>query len=78
MLPTFRLIRVDWPVLALYRHPPVRLKEETPGLAAQAKITPDAARKTALARVPDGVIASEEIDQTRLFPTRFFAGICDV
>lgn len=38
------------------------MKEEKPGLLAQATITPDASRKTALARVPRGQIATEEIE----------------
>lgn len=38
------------------------MKEEKPGLAAQAKVTPEAARKTALARVP-GRIQSQELEQ---------------
>lgn len=39
------------------------MKEEKPGLLAQAKITPEAARATALARVKGGVIKEEEIEE---------------
>ena len=39
-----------------------QMKEEKPGLLQQATITPDAARKTALARVPRGTIAEQEIE----------------
>ena len=38
------------------------IKEAEPGLLAQAKITPDVARTTALGRVKGGVIKSEEIE----------------
>ncbi|MEP7380663.1 MAG: PepSY domain-containing protein [Gemmatimonadota bacterium] len=39
------------------------MKEEKPGLLAKAKITPDAARSTALARIKGGAIKEEEIEQ---------------
>lgn len=39
-----------------------QMKEEKPGLLQQATITPDAARKTALAQVPNGTIAEQEIE----------------
>ena len=39
------------------------MKEETPGLLAQAKISPEAARTTALARVKGGTIKEEEIEK---------------
>ena len=39
------------------------MKEEKPGLLAKAKITPDSARKSALARVKNGTIAEEEIEE---------------
>lgn len=39
------------------------MKEEKPGLLAKAKITPDSARKLALARVMRGTIAEEEIEE---------------
>ncbi len=38
------------------------MKEEKPGLLKQATITPDEARKTALAQVRNGSIAEEEIE----------------
>lgn len=37
--------------------------EEKPGLAARAQISPDAARKTALVRVPGGKIVKEELEE---------------
>ena len=39
------------------------MKEETPGLLAQAKISPEAARTTALARVKGSTIKEEEIEK---------------
>lgn len=39
-----------------------RMKEERPGLLAQAAITPDSARSLALARVPGGRIHEAEIE----------------
>lgn len=39
-----------------------RMKEERPGLLAQAAITPDSARSLALARVPGGRIEEAEIE----------------
>ncbi|MEA2723745.1 MAG: hypothetical protein QOH59_1516 [Gemmatimonadales bacterium] len=39
------------------------IKEESPGLAAEAKIDPAAARRTALAKFPDGKIVKEEIEK---------------
>ncbi|MDP1889684.1 MAG: PepSY domain-containing protein [Gemmatimonadaceae bacterium] len=39
-----------------------QMKEEKPGLLAQATITPDAARKLALAQVANGQIAEQEIE----------------
>lgn len=41
----------------------VQLKEDKPGQLAQAKITPDAARKIALARVAKGVIIEQGIEE---------------
>jgi hypothetical protein len=38
------------------------LKEEKPGLLAQAKIRPDSARKLAMAQVPGERMASQEIE----------------
>ena len=38
------------------------MKEEKPGLLAQAKISADAARTTALARIKSGTIKEEEIE----------------
>jgi len=38
------------------------LKEEKPGLLAQAKIRPDSARKVAMAQVPGGRMTSQEIE----------------
>ena len=39
------------------------IKEETPGLLKFAKITPEAAAATALARVPQGKIVAAEIEK---------------
>jgi len=39
------------------------LKQETPGLLAQAKVTPDSARAIALHRVPGGTIQSAELER---------------
>ena len=39
------------------------MKEEKPGLMTRAKITPDSARKLALARVPKGKIEEEELEE---------------
>ncbi len=39
------------------------MKEEKPGLMARARITPDSARKLALARVPKGKITEEELEE---------------
>jgi uncharacterized membrane protein YkoI len=39
------------------------IKEESPGLTAQAKVYPATARRTALAKVPRGRIVQEEIEQ---------------
>jgi|GEM_PF-703127 len=41
----------------------VKVKEETPGLLKTAKVTPEAATKTAEARVPTGHIRSAEIEK---------------
>lgn len=41
---------------------PTPIKEETPGLRAKAKVTPEAASKTALARV-SGKIESQELEE---------------
>lgn len=41
------------------------MKEEKPGLLAQATVTPDAARKLALAQVANGRIAEQEIEMER-------------
>ncbi len=41
----------------------VKVKEATPGLAAQATITADSARKLALAQVPRGRIAEAELEE---------------
>jgi len=41
---------------------PMAIREEKPGLLAQAKITPDSARRVALSRVPSGTIESAEIE----------------
>lgn len=38
------------------------MKEETPGLLEQASVTPDSARRLALALVPAGRIESQEIE----------------
>ncbi len=39
------------------------IKEEMPGLAAAAKVDPATARRTALAKFPDGSIVKEEIER---------------
>ena len=39
------------------------IKEETPGLAADAKVDPAVARKAALAKFPDGKILAEELER---------------
>ena len=43
----------------------VKLKEERPGLLAQAKVTDAAARQAALARVPGGSIVQAEIEMEK-------------
>ncbi len=42
---------------------PTRMKEDKPGLLARARVTPDSARKLALAQVPNGRIDQEEIEE---------------
>jgi hypothetical protein len=42
---------------------PVTVKEETPGLLKQAKITPAVATRTALAKFPTGSVVSGELEQ---------------
>jgi uncharacterized membrane protein YkoI len=39
------------------------IKEETSGLSAEAKVNPETARRTALAKVPGGKIEKEELEQ---------------
>ncbi len=39
------------------------IKEESPGLTAGAKVDPAVARRTALAKFPEGKIVKEEIEQ---------------
>jgi hypothetical protein len=39
------------------------IKEETPGLAADAKVDPAKAREAALAKVPNGKIVKEELEK---------------
>jgi uncharacterized membrane protein YkoI len=41
----------------------VKVKEESPGLLKQAKVTADSALKVALARVPNGKMKSGEIER---------------
>jgi uncharacterized membrane protein YkoI len=43
----------------------VTLTQEKPGLLAQAKVTDDAAREAALARVPGGSIVKAELEQEK-------------
>ncbi len=43
----------------------VKLKEERPGLLAQAKVTDAAARQAALAKVPGGSIVQAEIEMEK-------------
>lgn len=38
------------------------VKEESPGLLARAKVSPDSARRIAMSRVPTGTIKSAEIE----------------
>ncbi len=40
-----------------------QMKEDKAGQLAKAKVTPDAARRTALARVPQGVILEQGIEE---------------
>jgi uncharacterized membrane protein YkoI len=40
-----------------------KVKEEKPGLLAQAKVTSDSAQRLALAKVPGGKIAKAEIEE---------------
>jgi uncharacterized membrane protein YkoI len=47
---------------ATAQEPAVKVKEEKPGLLAQAKITPDSATRVAQGRVPGGKIRSAEIE----------------
>ena len=42
---------------------PVKVKEEAPGLLAQAKVSADSALKVALARVPNARMKSGEIEK---------------
>ena len=49
-------------VSAQSTQPTPNMKEEKPGLLAQATVTPDSARKLALARVANGRIAEQEIE----------------
>ena len=39
------------------------IKEETPGLAADAKVDPAKARQAALAKIPNGKIVKEELER---------------
>lgn len=39
------------------------IKQETPGLAAEAKVDPATARRTALSKFPDGKIVEEELER---------------
>lgn len=51
-----------WASLAAAQEPAVKVKEEKPGLLAQARITPDSATSVAQARIPNGKIQSAEIE----------------
>ena len=42
---------------------PVKVKEEKPGLLKLAKISPELATQTALARVPTGIVVRGELEQ---------------
>jgi uncharacterized membrane protein YkoI len=53
------LLFIAGPVLAQ----DVKITEEKPGLLKQAKVTPEAATTTALARVPGGKLRSGEIEK---------------
>jgi uncharacterized membrane protein YkoI len=48
--------------VASAQQPTVKIKEDTPGLLAHARITPDSAIKLARARIPSGTIRSGEIE----------------
>lgn len=48
--------------VALAQQPVFKVKEERPGLLAQARIAPDSAIKLAQARIPAGKIQSAEIE----------------
>jgi uncharacterized membrane protein YkoI len=47
------------------QEPAVKIKEDKPGLLAQARITPDSATRLAQARVPGGKIESAEIEMEK-------------
>ncbi len=53
------------PALLTAQTPDTTLKQETPGLLAQAKISPDSARAIARHRIPGGVIQSSELERER-------------
>ena len=50
---------------AAHAHHMVKVKEATPGLAAQATISADSAQKLALAQVPKGRIAEAELEEEK-------------
>ncbi len=65
----FRLSLIACPVLTVLaagtlaaQRPLPTLKEDKPGLAAQARITADSATRIAQARVPRGQVAAREIE----------------
>lgn len=49
--------------LACSHQASVPMKEESSGLSAEAKVNPETARRTALAKVPEGKIAKEELER---------------
>lgn len=53
---------IGFTILACNRQASPPVKEETSGLSAGAKIDPETARLTALAKVPGGKVAKEELE----------------
>lgn len=52
-----------FPVVLTAQAPDTALKQESPGLLAQARISPDSARAIARHRIPGGVIQSSELER---------------
>ena len=51
------------PAFLAAQAPDTALKQESPGLLAQTKVTPDSARHIAMRRIPGGVIQSAELER---------------